>query len=320
MKKKFISIALLSVALLGAGAAATSTPVQAISKKQAVTLRQGNYSYRKVRLTKTTYIRRIHYKYPLYKSTVGPRIKLKSGRIVRIQQTGTNFGWYMHVPGWKGTYTIVKKYNDYSWFSLDLHPHKKKTTKKTKVSTSSNNAHEYVDSKDSYHNNGVIMERPTRFDFTSANKWANKWGDDAYGNPAYEHYVGFVTTLTNNSKHTINAAQFLQKHLQLLDGSNNIYPISNNINRSDYHIGTFDHGGVPITDDMNEVHGKYWNWATYLSNFSKNVKPKHKLVVLFVHWVPNEKQQSKYFFLKIFSSNGKQLKYLLYPHYLNVIN
>lgn len=117
MKKKIII--LLTATLLGSALTlTTSQPVQAISKKAAVSLSQHNQSYRKVKLTKTTYVRKIHWRIPNYKSTVGPKIKLKKNKVVRIQQTGADFGWYMHIPGRSGDYTIVKRYNDYSWFKL----------------------------------------------------------------------------------------------------------------------------------------------------------------------------------------------------------
>lgn len=117
MNKKLVI--LLTATLLGSALTLTpSQPVQAISKKAAVTLSWHNQSYRKVKLTKTTYVRKIHWRTPNYKSTVGPKIKLKKNKVVRIQQTGTDFGWYMHIPGRSGDYTIVKRCNDYSWFKL----------------------------------------------------------------------------------------------------------------------------------------------------------------------------------------------------------
>lgn len=115
MKKKIIT--LLTATLLGSALTlTTSQPVQAISN--AVTLSWHNQSYRKVKLTKTTYVRKIHWRIPNYRSTVGPKIRLKKNKVVRIQQTGADFGWYMHIPGRSGDYTIVKRYNDYSWFKL----------------------------------------------------------------------------------------------------------------------------------------------------------------------------------------------------------
>lgn len=74
MKKKIIT--LLTATLLGSALTlTTSQPVRAISKKAAVSLSQHNQSYRKVKLTKTTYVRKIHWRIPNYKSTVGPKIK-----------------------------------------------------------------------------------------------------------------------------------------------------------------------------------------------------------------------------------------------------
>lgn len=110
MNKKLV-ILLTSTLLGSALTLTTSQPVQAISKKAAVTLSWHNQ-------TKTTYVRKIHWRTPNYKSTVGPKIKLKKNKVVRIQQTGTDFGWYMHISSRSGDYTIVKRYNDYSWFKL----------------------------------------------------------------------------------------------------------------------------------------------------------------------------------------------------------
>ncbi|MBL1072763.1 hypothetical protein [Lactobacillus kitasatonis] len=118
MNKKFISLALASILLAGGVALAPTSTVNAISKKAAVTLTYKNQKFRKVRLNRPVYVQKIHWKDPNYKSTVGPKIKLRKGKIVRIQQTGTDFGWYMHIPGHKGDYWIKVKDNDYSWFDL----------------------------------------------------------------------------------------------------------------------------------------------------------------------------------------------------------
>ena len=36
-------------------------------------------------------------------------------------QVGTDFGWYLKIPGYRGTWTVSKRHNDYSWFKLGLH-------------------------------------------------------------------------------------------------------------------------------------------------------------------------------------------------------
>lgn len=92
-----------------------SQPVQAISKRAAV----NKPGYRKVRILKRTCVRKIHWKSPTYQSTLGPKRYVSRNDIVRIMQTGTDFGWYMRIPGYSGEYTIVKHYNDYSWFTLN---------------------------------------------------------------------------------------------------------------------------------------------------------------------------------------------------------
>lgn len=118
MNKRFISVALVSILLASGAVLAPTNTVNAISKKAAVTLTYKNMKFRKVRLNRSVYVQKIHWKDPNYKSTVGSKIKLRKGKIVRIQQTGTDFGWYMHITGHKGDYWIRVKYNDYSWFDL----------------------------------------------------------------------------------------------------------------------------------------------------------------------------------------------------------
>lgn len=120
MKHRFLKVAAVSVALT-AGAVSTvnmvqpAQPVQAISKKKAV----NQLNFRKVKITKKTYVRKVHTRIPLYKSTLGPWMYVMPGDVVYVRQTGTNFGWYMEVPGHSGKYAIMKKYNDYSWFTLN---------------------------------------------------------------------------------------------------------------------------------------------------------------------------------------------------------
>ncbi len=36
-------------------------------------------------------------------------------------QVGTDFGWYLKIPGYRGTWTVSKRHNDYSWFKLGWH-------------------------------------------------------------------------------------------------------------------------------------------------------------------------------------------------------
>lgn len=128
MKHRFLKVAAVSVALT-AGAVSTvnmvqpAQPVQAISKKKAV----NQLSFRKVKITKKTYVRKVHTHIPLYKSTLGPWMYVMPGDVVYVRQTGTNFDWYMEVPGHSGKYAIMKKHNDYSWFTLNTKAKKFKT-------------------------------------------------------------------------------------------------------------------------------------------------------------------------------------------------
>ena len=69
MKHRLLITTLASVMLAGTAFTAVipTQNVQAISKKVAV-----NHGYRKVTLTKTVRIRKIHKRVPTYKSTLGP--------------------------------------------------------------------------------------------------------------------------------------------------------------------------------------------------------------------------------------------------------
>lgn len=119
MKHRFLAVAAVSVALT-AGVVSTANmvqpaqQVQAISKKKAV----NQWKFRKVKITKRTYVRKIHEHIPLYKSTLGPTMYVEPGDVVYVRQTGTNFDWNMKVPGHSGQYAIMKKHGDYSWFTL----------------------------------------------------------------------------------------------------------------------------------------------------------------------------------------------------------
>lgn len=115
MKHRFLITALASVMLAGTASTAIvpTQNVQAISKKAAV-----NRGYRKVTLTKTVKMRKIHMRIPTYKSTLGPVVYADKTLPVKLMQVGTDYGWYMKIPGLKGTWTVVKRHNDYSWFKL----------------------------------------------------------------------------------------------------------------------------------------------------------------------------------------------------------
>lgn len=118
MKRRFLITALASVILAGT-ASTTIIPaqnVQAISKKAAV-----NHGYRKVTLTKTVRIRKIHKRIPTYKSTLGPMEYADKKLTVKLMQVGTGLGWYLKIPGYRGTWTVSKRHNDYSWFKLGWH-------------------------------------------------------------------------------------------------------------------------------------------------------------------------------------------------------
>lgn len=120
MNNKFVKkLTLISTSLMLAGTvtAIAAQPVSAITAKQRHLIKNSIH-YHKVKLTKKIAVRKIHKRIPTYKSTLGPKQYLRKGKTVRILQLGTDFGWYMHIPGRSGDYTIVKRYNDYSWFKL----------------------------------------------------------------------------------------------------------------------------------------------------------------------------------------------------------
>lgn len=133
MKKKHIKLILVGLFLL-LGCTyiityTTSQPVQATTYKFKKLYRSQGYT--KVKLTKNIYIRKIHLRDPIYKSTLGRKIKVKKGKIVSVFLSGTNFGWYLHLPHSSTEYTIVTKYTDTSWFTFNLKTRKKKVNKKT---------------------------------------------------------------------------------------------------------------------------------------------------------------------------------------------
>lgn len=118
MKHRFLITVLASVMLAGTFSTAIVPiqTVQAISKKTAV-----NHGYRKVTLTKTVRIKKIHKRIPTYKNTLGPTEYADKKLTVKLMQVGTDFGWYLKIPGYRGTWTVSKRHNDYSWFKLGWH-------------------------------------------------------------------------------------------------------------------------------------------------------------------------------------------------------
>ena len=115
---------LLFAIITGSVLAFSTTPfisqqsIKADSYLNAVTQSPKHLGFHKVLVIEPTYVGKIHWKYPIYKSTVGSKRKIPAGKIVKILRTGTNFGWYMKIPGHKGDYTIARKYNDSSWYDL----------------------------------------------------------------------------------------------------------------------------------------------------------------------------------------------------------
>lgn len=118
MKHRLLITALASVMLAGTASTVVipTQYVQAISKRAVV-----SHVYKKVTLTKTVRIRKIHKRIPTYKSTLGPTEYADKKLTVKLMQVGTDFGWYLKIPGYKGTWTVLKRYNDYSWFRLGWH-------------------------------------------------------------------------------------------------------------------------------------------------------------------------------------------------------
>lgn len=118
MKHRLLITALASVMLAGTASTVVipTQYVQAISKRAVV-----NHGYKKVTLTKTVRIRKIHKRISTYKSTLGPTEYADKKLTVKLMQVGTDFGWYLKIPGYKVTWTVLKRYNDYSWFRLGWH-------------------------------------------------------------------------------------------------------------------------------------------------------------------------------------------------------
>lgn len=121
MKHRILITTLASVMLASGVGAVTSAnasqPVQASSKATVI----NRVGYHKITITKETAIRKIHYRIPMYKSTLGVKEYADKGLTCKLMRTGTDFGWYLKIPGFKGTWTVVRRYNDYSWFRLGYH-------------------------------------------------------------------------------------------------------------------------------------------------------------------------------------------------------
>lgn len=195
--------------------------------------------------------------------------------------------------------------------------HKRRAVRRRKNKKRKNIRKEYFKNK-TYYDNGIVMPMPKRFNFTLDNLYTDKWGYDADGNFLSEQYIGFRTTIKNNSNHSINVADFLKKHLQLIDTKSNNFPISNNINRSDYRIGEFNGAFIFENGDF-DYRQKNQDWKQYLKNFDKSLAKKRSMTVLFVHWVPDQNALNQYYLLKLKNNKGKQIKEYLYPGGTSVI-
>lgn len=77
-----------------------------------------------VRITKPTKVYKIHWKSPIYKSTISKYKTLKKGSKVHIFQPDVNFAWYVWGKGLPGAskgnwkYALTKGQTDYSWFKI----------------------------------------------------------------------------------------------------------------------------------------------------------------------------------------------------------
>lgn len=205
-----LTILTVGICLTSVVSLETTQPVQAISKKAAV----NKPGYRKVRILKKTYVRKIHWKNPTYKSTLGPKRYVSKNDVVRIMRTGTDFGWYMKVPGYGGEFTILKHMNDYSWLTLNT---KKPKSKKYKEGWSGNT---YQSS------NGTTLKvknlkRISVFNYDNETSKPN------------ETDLVLTVTLKNNGNKKITPSHWLESNL-------NIYPL----NKSDDNM-LFD-----VTDDQ----------------------------------------------------------------------
>lgn len=121
MSKKFIKSAIVALALatgvgtVGTITANTSQPVQALSKKKVI---NSGY-YTEVLIDKKIKLKKIHTRHPLYKSYATGHYYIPKNSIVYLKRLGTGFGWYLKTSRHsKTTYTVLKKFKDYSWFEL----------------------------------------------------------------------------------------------------------------------------------------------------------------------------------------------------------
>lgn len=117
MKRKIIAL-LLALPLVLSMAVCVGKPTQAISKEKAVEIAPHHDKFAKVITTKRITIRKIIMGSTAYKDRVGRKILIPKKTKLRVQKTGTGFGWYIQWPGHKGTYTILHRINDFSWFKL----------------------------------------------------------------------------------------------------------------------------------------------------------------------------------------------------------
>ena len=120
MKHKSLITALAAIMLasgVGTVATTTSQTVQAAPFNKRKIVNQGYdvecLTDKKIKLAK------IHWRIPHYKSWVTRGYYIPKNSIVYVKRMGTDFGWYLKTSRHaKTTYTVLKKFNDYSWFEL----------------------------------------------------------------------------------------------------------------------------------------------------------------------------------------------------------
>lgn len=121
MKHRFLVTALAAITLAsGIGTvtvANTTQPVQASPFNKRKIVNQGYYveclTDKKIKVAK------IHWRTPHYKSWITRGYYVPKHSIVYIRRLGTDFGWYLKTSRHaKTTYTVIKRFNDYSWFEL----------------------------------------------------------------------------------------------------------------------------------------------------------------------------------------------------------
>lgn len=121
MKHRILITALAAITLTsGTGIATTMNTMPIVKASPFSKRKEVNKGYCVECLTdKRIKVAKIHWRIPHYKSWVTRGYYVPKHSIVYIRRLGTDFGWYLKTSRHaKTTYTVLKKFNDYSWFEL----------------------------------------------------------------------------------------------------------------------------------------------------------------------------------------------------------